>query len=79
MNTDKQQLQTTVELMFRSCSYDIYDTIIALNKLSLKLKIPKSINEYMIFYLGYHCKEVTEEKSKSKFNGILKLKKYNLN
>ena len=76
MITEKGQLELAVTLMLRKFDYDVFDTILGINKMGKDLEIERSLIDYMLFYLGTICAKASQSAA---MKDLLKIKKYNLN
>jgi len=76
MITEKGQLELAVTLMLRKFDYDVFNTILAINKMGQDLEIERPLIDYMLFYLGTICAKASQNAA---MKDLLKIKKYNLN
>ena len=76
MITEKGQLELAVTLMLRKFDYDVFDTILGINKMGKDLEIERPLIDYMLFYLGTICAKASQSAA---MKDLLKIKKYNLN
>jgi hypothetical protein len=76
MITEKGQLELAVTLFLRNFEYDVFDTILAINKMGKDLEIERPLIDYMLFYLGTICAKASQAAAMKE---LLKIKKYNLN
>jgi hypothetical protein len=76
MITEKGQLELAVTLFLRNFEYDVFDTILAINKMGKDLEIERPLIDYMLFYLGTICAKASQSAA---MKDLLKIKKHNLN